>query len=219
MKNKLLPLLLVSLSSCSILDNKNIAPGYIEAYKSISSLFGDNDDGFITEALINNIPYASSLLKIGDGPNGLIILEGKNNTTTTWVSADGIYLVIRNGKIIQTLGLKNNLVDYISYLKDFNYLDFRIEESFVTYYSYDNPTLNNLRVNSTIRTLEQEEVLLFSKKKMLTLVQETLYNDYLGWSVTNKYWVDDTNFVWKSIQYVSPKLPPFYIEVTKKPAN
>ena len=27
----------------------------------------------------------------------------------TWVSADGVYLVINNGKIIKTTGLNNNL--------------------------------------------------------------------------------------------------------------
>ena len=32
----------------------------------------------------------------------------------------------------------------------------------------------------------------------------------------NKYWVDDSNFVWKSIQSISPRLPKIYIEVTKK---
>ena len=52
----------------------------------------------------------------------------------------------------------------------------------------------------------------------LSLIEEDLKNEYLGWSVTNKYWLDDEGYVWKSIQHISPKLPPFIIEVTKKPA-
>ena len=42
------------------------------------------------------------LLKIGKGPNGLMILESLNDDDYTWVSADGVYLVINNGKIIKT---------------------------------------------------------------------------------------------------------------------
>ena len=40
---------------------------------------------------------------------------------------------------------------------------------------------------------------------------------FLGWEVENSYWVDDKGFVWKSEQFISPKLPSFSVEITKKP--
>ena len=52
----------------------------------------------------------------------------------------------------------------------------------------------------------------------LILIEERIENQYIGWKETNKYWVDDTNFVWKSEQFISPRLPKFIIEVTKKPS-
>ena len=53
--------------------------------------------------------------------------------------------------------------------------------------------------------------------KNLGLIEENIESDEIGWSVTNKYWIDRDDYVWKSVQYVSPRLPAFYIEVTKKP--
>ena len=49
----------------------------------------------------------------------------------------------------------------------------------------------------------------------LTLIEETLYNKYTGWKVTNKFWLDEEGFIRKSIQNISPKIPPIEIEVTK----
>ena len=57
---------------------------------------------------------------------------------------------------------------------------------------------------------------LINSSKQLNLIEEKITNDFIGWSEVNRYWVDDDNFVWKSEQYISPKLPGFYIEVTKK---
>ena len=64
---------------------------------------------FITRELVNNIPYASLTLKIGKGPKGLLILESLKNEKSYWVSADSIYLVIKDGRIIRTEGLENDL--------------------------------------------------------------------------------------------------------------
>ena len=35
--------------------------------------------------------------------------------------------------------------------------------------------------------------------------------------VPEKYWLDDSNYVWKSVQNISPKIPPISFTVTKKP--
>ena len=53
-------------------------------------------------------------------------------------------------------------------------------------------------------------------EKELILVKEKISNDYIGWQAENKYWIDDTGYVWKSQQYISPKLPIINYEITKK---
>ena len=104
--------LLLSLSilffGCSMVDANRIAPGYVAAYEAIRlNIFGYEND--IDPNVIKNIPYASMLVRIGKGPSALMILESINDDTFTWVSADGVYLVTKNGKIIKTAGLPNNL--------------------------------------------------------------------------------------------------------------
>jgi len=64
-----------------------------------------------------------------------------------------------------------------------------------------------------------EKVDLLKGESELHLIEENIKNNFIGWNVTNKYWMDDNSFVWKSEQYISPKLPKFILEVTKKPAN
>ena len=91
-------LLLPFINNCSSFNTGNIAPGYVDTFKAINNaLFGYKQDSFDPD-LIRNIPYASMLLKIGKGPQGLMILEKITNGELTWVSADGVYVVTRNGK-------------------------------------------------------------------------------------------------------------------------
>jgi hypothetical protein len=99
------------MGSCSSLNlNNNIAPGYVDAYQSISkALFGYNSVS-ISKEVINNIPYASIKMKIGKGPEGLLILESLKDQKQVWISADDVYFIILNGRIIATKGLENNLI-------------------------------------------------------------------------------------------------------------
>jgi hypothetical protein len=53
--------------------------------------------------------------------------------------------------------------------------------------------------------------------KNLRLIEETVTSSEIAWSEINQYWVDESNFVWKSEQNISPRLPTIYYEVTKKP--
>ena len=91
-----------------MIDTNRIAPGYVAAYEAIKlNIFGYENN--IDPKVIKNIPYASMLVRIGKGPSALMILESINGDTFTWVSADGVYLVTKNGKIVKTAGLPNNL--------------------------------------------------------------------------------------------------------------
>jgi hypothetical protein len=211
---------LLFLYSCGTLDSSRIAPGYIEAIKTIKGYLAGYENDSITPELIKGIPYASSVLKIGKGAPGLIILESLRGTEETWVSSDRIYLVIEKGRIIKSRGFFNNLVSFKSPKIDFKRLVSSGEsEPFVYYYSYDEPELINMKVYGERRFIRSEKVQLLGYEKQLNLIEESFSNDYIGWQETNKFWVDDEMFVWKSKQFISPKLPEFNVEVTKKPAK
>jgi hypothetical protein len=69
------------------------------------------------------------------------------------------------------------------------------------------------------KKLGKKEVSLLNGKMMLNLIEEVTFNKYLGWEVSNLYWMDDEGFIWKSEQNISPKLPTIYIEVTKNSSS
>ena len=215
MKLNLTILILFFLSSCASIDTNRIAPGYVEAFKTIQQLILGVENEIKPE-IIKNIPYASMLVKIGNGPTALMILESKNNDDYLWVSADGVYLLINKGKIIKTSGLNNNLTEKISPFIKWNE-DLYKNQKFISYNSYSLPTLNNLKVTHTYTQKETEDVVLLNSTKKLKLIEEEIYSKTVAWNKTNKYWMDDANFVWKSVQHISPRLPEIYIEVTKKP--
>ena len=215
MKVKIKLGLLLFITSCASIDTNNIAPGYVQALASIKQIILGYEENIKPE-VINNIPYASMLVKIGRGPTALMILEKINEDEYTWVSADGVYLVIKNGRIIKTFGLSNNLKEKLTTFKNWN-RDSIHTKDFIFYYSFNQPELNNLKVNSSFYFQEVETVELIFGPKDLKLIEEYVESDEIGWFATNKYWIDRDDYVWKSVQYVSPRLPAFYIEVTKKP--
>ena len=51
----------------------------------------------------------------------------------------------------------------------------------------------------------------------LQKIEERLYSKEVNWTELNEYWTDEKGYVWVSRQSISPKLPPIYYEVTKKP--
>lgn len=221
-KNTYVLIFSLFVASCASIGNSigSVAPAYVDAYKTIKGVIVGYENELITSDLIKNIPFASSTLKIGKSASGLIILESKEEELETWVSSDGVYLVFKEGRIVKTSGFFNNLINFKSVETNFaSLMDTNESESLVYYYSYDDPKLIDMRVLASRRFVAKEKVQLIDRKEELNLIEEQIVNDYIGWKVTNKFWIDDDMFVWKSEQYISPKLPKFSIEVTKKPAS
>ena len=205
----------LSLYSCAAIDNSKIAPGYKEAFTSIKQLIVGVENNIEPE-VIKNIPYASMLVKIGKGPWALMILEKTTEEGDLWVSADGVYFLVDNGRITKTHGLNNNLKEKLSSSFTWN-SKVLFDYKYVSYNSYSQPTLNNLKVVSSFQNKDEVSVDLIFGAKTLRLVEEEIHSAEVGWNEKNLYWVDKSNFVWKSSQNISPRLPTIHFEVTKKP--
>ena len=211
-------LLFIDTTSCASIDTSRIAPGYSEAFKALKNAIVGYEDKLVTKELVENIPYASASMKIGKGPTGLIILESINSDRLTWVSADGVFLVTRNGRVIKTAGLHNNLTELNTPIKKKGLLDQDSQITYSYYFSYDLPYLRNMEVKARINNKGEVKVDLLGGQRLLTLIEEEISNDYIGWNAVNRFWIDKEGFVWKSEQHISPKVPKLVIEVTKKPS-
>ena len=136
---KLLHLIIIVpfLTNCSSFNSGNIAPGYIDTFKAINNaVFGYTQDSISTE-LVNNIPYASMLLKIGKGPEGLMILE-QNKRRICLDKCRWYIFHYKNGRIVRQRSLNDlTKVDYEGKFRDiFKTL---VSGKIKMYYSFDKP--------------------------------------------------------------------------------
>ena len=210
--------------SCASLNNpgEKLAPSFTYAYEAIKDALIGYPDLSITREIVENIPYASALLKIGKGSQGLIILESIENKNYLWVSRDNVYIVTKDGRIERSLGLINNLNKITSINQSFKDLLTKPNPvtEYYSYYSFEDPVLFDLKVSITIINKGIQEVEILGERKKLILIEESISSELIGWKEKNKFWVDPNNyFVWKSEQNISPKLPKFIFQVTKKPAS
>ena len=215
-------LILVLLPSCASLNSEQVAPSWSYAYKAVKNAVFGYPDLNITREVIKNIPYASALLKVGKGSEGLVILESIQNNNYLWVSRDNEYILIKDGRIQRSIGLFNNLTNITSIDQTFE--DLLTQSNPVTeyssYYSFEKPTLFDLKVSVSIENKGIQEIEILGEKRNLILIEETISSELIGWKEKNKFWVDPEDyFVWKSIQNISPKLPTFTFQITKRPAS
>ena len=195
-----------------------LSSSYSTTYNLLTNQFTD-PESIIDKNLIQNIPYASSLISFDNNNQSLIILESVKENTNTWISADKIKIIESNGRVERSIGLPNDLYSIQRPNLNFNKIVEEGKFSYVAYYSFRNPTLNNLKVEVQSIIVGYETVEIMGLKKELILIEENLYSPLINWSVKNKFWYEPAaDFVWKSRQYISPRLPFIEIEVTKKPA-
>jgi len=190
------------------------------AFDGVINYYQGYPDYPITAQMIDEIPYASLRMKIGDGPAGLVILQEINNDVYTWVSADNVVFSFRNGRIIETHGLLNNLTNITMSISDESYkVDFQEQKNYVRILSLSNPEVNSLKIVVNKKVIGKEVINILGKDHETYLVEEYLTNEYINWEYKNYFWVDtSTGFVWKSIQQIAPNVPPIKIEILKKPA-
>ena len=210
--------MIIFLHACS--NYQIISPTYTKAFNEVYGLFESRKE-IVTAEQVANIPYASMLVSFGSKSSSLLILESVYDNNRLWVSADNkLFFQRDNGKFYRTIGLPNNL--YSIDVPDINYTEMIEQEEFnyLGYYSFRGPTLNNLKVNISAKNKGKTMVNVFGREKELILIEETLSSSSINWKAINKYWIDpEEGYVWKSIQNLSPKLPPLFIEVTKKPSS
>ena len=208
-------LVLTNLISCS--SSGYISSSYTSAFNLIANQF--LDDNPLTRDTVDDIPYASAIISFQTASQSLVILESTFENKNQWISADRIKFSEVEGRIVRTIGLPNDLYSIERPNLNFEFLLAEGNFEYVSYYSFRNKELNNLKVEITTQVKDKENISLLGIEKELILIEEKLYSPKINWRATNKYWIDpESFFVWKSKQALSPRLPYMDFIVTKKPA-
>lgn len=210
MNSKGIILFVILLNSCA----NNI---YNELGSILSDMFSNKD---ISQEEINRIPYASLQMKIGSSPFSLIVLEEDLEDSLKWTSSNLIKIYTSSGKIIKFSGIDNELVslqmDSNNPLLTGN-LTYSTDEDLTAFYTFRNPDLFEMPIQSNFKFLSEEEIIYLGKKITVNKFIEKSYENLIRWNFENLYWINPlNNKVIKSIQNITPKNPKVEYKITRE---
>jgi hypothetical protein len=169
----------------------------IQDYRSVYNgafLKVDNDIS-ITQEYVDSRKYSFAKVQIGDDVPAILVLATIQNDLFIWISAEGQKLVTKNGKIIETFGLKHNF-------KILDSKDYHLKESeFNLLAQFDNPMAiikYNLKISKEINQG-------FDNNKGVIVYSEEYSSLPLKWRGKNYYWVDTkTDLTLRTNQSIHP---------------
>lgn len=171
----------------------------IQDYKSVyQATFSKSDnDIYISEDYIDSKEYSFAKVKIGDDAPAILVLAFIRNDLFVWVSSNGQKLVTKNGKIIETFGLKHNI-------KILDSKDFQLFKSkFNLLAQLDNPKAvikYNLKISKDPKKGFAE-----TSENNLLFYYEEFSSSNIRWKGKNYYWVDpDSNLTIRTDQSIHP---------------
>jgi hypothetical protein len=171
----------------------------------------------ISRDLVDEIPYATIAAKIGKGPRSLLVLWRTEGDALHWLSADGVAIVTRGGRVIRTAGLPTTIRDTIILGADpvATGLQLDPEQTLFTR-EVDFPSTGIVVMSSNFKVVGPKSINIVEIDFETILVEEQVLAGHLNWKFTNHYWVDPADgFVWRSRQTISRDFPPIVIEALK----
>jgi len=169
------------------------------------------------------VPYASLGVRIGGGSQFLIVLAMDAPHSRLWAAGKAIALQTDDGRIVRSSGLEHNLsgvtgdlgavVSPLEALKQHNG-----KRTLV----YDFADLNAYSIKVICQTVRQgrENIQILGKTIPTVHVEESCRANALNWSFVNTYWVGEkSGMVWKSIQYIHPRLGSISTEILRPPES
>lgn len=166
----------------------------------------------------DKLPYASMAVSIKNNRKALLVLSKVDQGDLHWMSADRGVLVTRNGRLIRTVGMPENLVG----------TEFLGADFFEDAGSPGNSTSPRKRlidiapgnrfgmvVEATLVRGPKEIVRINKRQYETVRLVENCVVPQLSWEFQNVYWMDDQGVIWRSIQHTVPGSPAIEMEVTK----
>lgn len=166
----------------------------------------------------DRLPYASITVTMKNLRRALLVLAKAENGELHWMSSDRGVLVTRNGRLVRTVGLPENLVH-----TDFLEADFfdgwsggqRTAASAKRLIDLAPGNRFGLLAEARIESEGREKVYIHTRTYDTIRFAEHCVVPQLSWKYTNIYWVGDTGVMWRSLQYVAPGLAPIQIDINK----
>jgi hypothetical protein len=183
----------------------------------------DHPSSDVTLDQAKAVPYASLGVKIGDGPQAMLVLADGTGPELSWTSASHVSLITRDGRIIGSAGFEHNLSGFQSRtagdpISPADALQGPISEKLMV--DLSDLRLYSLPVSCVASVNGTEEISILGTSIHTVHVQENCEAQKANWNFTNNYWIDpETHLVWRSQQTIHPRLEPITIDILRPPEN
>jgi hypothetical protein len=167
-------------------------------------------------------PFASLGVRVGSGPQTMLVLATRDGGATVWTSASHIALEVQYGRIQRTAGLPQNLSATVFTGSDPLGALATLQAPADTMRSLDFADRNafGIVVNSTINPAGSADVDILGTRIACIHAVEHCTCKALNWTFTNEYWADThAGRVWRSTQFIHPDLDSVEIELFRPPRS
>ncbi len=201
------------LAGCSVLGRGDVSSLYEIAKYQWN---GNSQQVSLEEAA--SLPYASLGIRLGGGPQSMIILADDAGGQRLWTSAAKVAITTKDGRIVRTAGFEHNLGGYEPRSGAQGGNGQRVVRC-----QADFPDLKLYSVSVTCQdqTAGDETIVILGKDIHTRRIDESCSStsSQLDWSFENTFWIDIVSgFVWRSIQHVHPQLDAIETEILRPPA-
>lgn len=171
----------------------------------------------MSRAEVARIPYASVAVRLGNGPQVLLVLGREDNARLDWISAKHEVVVTRRGRVVETYGLPEDLKQTEFLAPDPLGRPLVAGMECVRTIDLAPSGWAGVVVRSRFREVGGTDLDILGSRIPTRIWDEAGSAPQLAWRFTNRYWVDPASgFVWRSRQQTTPGLPSLDILVLRR---
>lgn len=151
-----------------------------------------SQDAFIDRSKVDQVPYASMALTVADGPRAFIVLAWNEDNTQKWLTADAKMIATRNGRLIKTLGFRDNLLSLESNTPDPLASPLTIQEGqqWRAQVRWQGNGFHAADVTSRFHWSGSEDFIVLGVTRSYRILEEAMTAKTDGATWQQRYWVD-----------------------------
>lgn len=181
------------------------------SYKDLPSTFYRAAVGYpeiiVDQKAFDENRFSFATVSVGKSKPIIMVLLSIDKDIYTWVDKDGGRLITKNGRIIQTIGLPNDIeIKFEKNRKTYQ------EGRFSEIVNFNNPLLINADLSSITTFEEKTDYLYLDELITVNVYSEKVSISDIGWKRENKYFMDINNREIKTIQFVHPFIKEIKME-------
>jgi hypothetical protein len=167
------------------------------------------------------IPYATLAYRVDGSSEKLLVLATDTNGDLLWTAASRIVLLIRDGRILRSVGLPNDRSNLRTQTDaPLAPLMGALKSPFRTTRQVDFPDIGlyGVVLNCITQQRGRQLVNILGTAIATTRIDERCESRSPRWSFTDSFWLDgESGFAWQSVQHVHPKGTVVQIKILRPP--